>query len=96
MRDSCVCGVLTTRTGGKTADNTTSTMQNHVKSSRTIPIDLEDWLHGFTSVLDSHPWPKEIPIDREERSEREFLGSGFAGRLTSNRQLGTGNRVFAL
>ena len=33
--------------------------KNTVKMHRTIPIDLEDWLHGFRSSLEAHPFPKE-------------------------------------
>lgn len=44
--------------------------QNHVKAHRTIPRDLEDWLHSFRSSMESHPFSKEIVCCSNESGDQ--------------------------
>src|SRR5260370_14148859 len=44
-----------------------------VKAHRTIPINLEDWLHSFRSSLESHPFPKET-VGCSEKGEDQPRG----------------------
>jgi hypothetical protein len=55
-----------------------------VKGHRTIPLDLEDWLHGFQTGLEDHQWLREIAGYRHYGREQELDLLEFAGRLASS------------
>lgn len=38
-----------------------------MKANRTIPLDLEDWLHSFRSALEIDPFPVEVIENGVER-----------------------------
>ena len=40
-----------------------------MKSKRTIPLNLDDWLKSFRSSLKDHPFPREIAADWNEGRE---------------------------
>lgn len=52
-----------------------------VKAHRTIPINLEDWLHSFRSSLEGHPFANETGSCSKEGGDQPFgletLASGL-------------------
>ncbi len=64
-----------------------------MKAQKTVPLDPEDWLHGFQAGLDGHAWPKERfddqGHDRDPDPQRSRISLGLAPECGSDNVFGS-------